>query len=375
MKGEIAQAIAQSTCDGYWLRFEVVFLGRQLHFGGTALRKLSLFRKGKGRYEERLSGQDISMADIEIHEHVIVDGRVGRLRHPVRHENINSLDRYIQKHNEYSNWEARVHVFGRETELKATPWGNQAQRRRWLRKFLMLPGTPLACFLLRYFFLLGFLDGIPGLIFCEFLAVQFFHTKAKVYQLREELRRVCAGRSAGEGGLTLSTAAADVAGDQPGLPAGPGFAGPTHGRGGGGDGPPRIPGRGLHLPQRLRRPALQVPRARVARRRRRAAPPAVELRQGLAARAPARRGLVSLPGGGAGDALASRGRVADQHVAADVRPGRAGHRRHAPRADRVLGDGYQSGPGDCAGTRSPRRPGGTPLRGAEPCRAPPRGRW
>jgi hypothetical protein len=31
---------------------------------------------------------------------------------------------------------------------------------------------------------LGFLDGIPGLIYCGFQGVQFFHIKAKIYELK-----------------------------------------------------------------------------------------------------------------------------------------------------------------------------------------------
>ena len=39
----------------------------------------SCLKKGKGRYEKRITNQDTSMSDIEIHEHVVVDGKVGRL--------------------------------------------------------------------------------------------------------------------------------------------------------------------------------------------------------------------------------------------------------------------------------------------------------
>ncbi len=49
------------------------------------------------------------MADMEVHEHVIVKGATARLRNPLIHHNVESLSRYIQKHDEYSNWEcARV---------------------------------------------------------------------------------------------------------------------------------------------------------------------------------------------------------------------------------------------------------------------------
>jgi len=30
---------------------------------------------------------------------------------------------------------------------------------------------------------LGFLDGLPGLIYCGLQGIQFFHIKAKIYEL------------------------------------------------------------------------------------------------------------------------------------------------------------------------------------------------
>jgi len=64
-------------------------------------------------------------------------------------------------------------------------WGTQAQRRRWLRqRFLMMPGSPVLFFIYKYLVRLGFLDGVPGLIYCVFQGIQFFHIKAKIYELR-----------------------------------------------------------------------------------------------------------------------------------------------------------------------------------------------
>ena len=125
------------------------------------------------------------MCDMEVHEHIIVDGATGRLQNPLLHHNVESLSRYIQKHDEYSNWEARVWIEGETSDLPPALFGSQAQRRRWLRKrFLSFPGSPLVFFLYKYVFCLGFLDGIPGLIYCIFQGVQFFHIKAKIYELR-----------------------------------------------------------------------------------------------------------------------------------------------------------------------------------------------
>jgi glycosyltransferase involved in cell wall biosynthesis len=184
---EIRQAIQDPKVAGYRICLQMYFLGKILRHCGASFWKLSLFRKGRGRFECRLKEQDTSMADMEIHEHVIVDGPTTDLRHPLLHHNVDSLARYIQKHNEYSNWEARV-LLEREGEgeqIPASISGTQAQRRRWLKKKLYrLPGSPVLLFLYRYFVRFGFLDGIPGLIYCTFQAVQMFHTKAKIYELR-----------------------------------------------------------------------------------------------------------------------------------------------------------------------------------------------
>lgn len=181
IKTEITQAIGDDRYAGYWLRFQIVFLGRMLKHGDTELWKRSLFRRGHGRYERRLERQDASMSDIEVHEHVVVDGPTRRLTHPVRHENWNSLHRYIEKHNEYSTWEAHVQLFGNDEELRPSLFGTQAQRRRWLKRtFMKLPGSPWLRFLYVYLFRLGFLDGRAGLTYATFKMVQTFHVKAKM---------------------------------------------------------------------------------------------------------------------------------------------------------------------------------------------------
>jgi glycosyltransferase involved in cell wall biosynthesis len=187
LAGEIREAIRDSTCNGYYVALQMHFLGRRLRHSGASFEKLSLFRLGKGRFECRLKEQDASMADMEVHEHVVVDGPTARLRNPLAHHNVESLSRYIQKHDEYSNWEARVWLRGQAGagELSPAFFGSQAQRRRWLRKKLFsLPGSPALFFLYKYFFCLGFLDGVPGLIYCGFQGIQFFHIKAKIYELR-----------------------------------------------------------------------------------------------------------------------------------------------------------------------------------------------
>jgi glycosyltransferase involved in cell wall biosynthesis len=188
---EIRRALQKPEVNGYFIRLQMYFLGRVLRHCDASFWKLSLLRKGRGHFECRLKDQDTSMADIEIHEHVVVDGPTAQLRNALIHHDVESLSRYILKHNEYSNWEARVLLQPESDsnrsadEVKADLFGTQAQRRRWLKRNLYrLPGSPVLLFLYRYIFRLGFLDGVPGLIYCTFQAVQMFHTKAKIFELQ-----------------------------------------------------------------------------------------------------------------------------------------------------------------------------------------------
>ncbi len=75
---EIRRAIQARNVNGYYISLRMHFLGRVLRHGDASFWKLSLFRRDKGRYECRLKNQDSSMADMEVHEHVVVDGLTSR---------------------------------------------------------------------------------------------------------------------------------------------------------------------------------------------------------------------------------------------------------------------------------------------------------
>lgn len=190
---EIKAAVRNPTVDGYYVGLDMFFLGRRLRHCGASFYKLSLFRHGKGGFECRAQHQDGSMCDMEVHEHVMVDGPTARLKQRLVHRNVENLSRYIQKHNEYSNWEAQVwKESGRgRAELQGKLFGVQAERRRWIRKrFFALPGSSLLFMLYKYVLCLGFLDGMPGLIYCGLQGIQFFQIKAKVYEAKIAARDV-----------------------------------------------------------------------------------------------------------------------------------------------------------------------------------------
>jgi glycosyltransferase involved in cell wall biosynthesis len=193
---EIKAAIQDPDRDGYYIGLQMYFLGRRLRHCGASFYKLSLFRRGKGAYECRLKEQDTSMCDMEVHEHLVVKGSAAKLQHRLLHHNVESLSRYIQKHDEYSNWEARVWLDPAASfrELRPSLFGSQAQRRRWLKnKLYFVPGSPALLFFYQYVFRLGFLDGVPGLIYCTFQAIQMFQVKAKIFEARNGSAAKAAG--------------------------------------------------------------------------------------------------------------------------------------------------------------------------------------
>ena len=184
---EIRRAIANPLYDGYYIALRMHFLGRVLRHSGASFQKLSLFRRGQGRFECRSRDQDASMCDMEVHEHIVIEGQTAKLQNPIIHHNVETLSRYIRKHDEYSTWEAHVWQGGESSygDLPPSLLGTQAQRRRWLKRNLLgLPGSPFLFFLYKYFLRMGFMDGVPGLIYCGFQGIQFFHVKAKIYELQ-----------------------------------------------------------------------------------------------------------------------------------------------------------------------------------------------
>ena len=132
------------------------------------------------------------MADMEVHEHVVVDGPTSRLTNPLIHHNVESLSRYIQKHDEYSNWESHMLLHGERnsSEIVArSVWKSSSEAPLAQGEALCRSGSPVLLFLYRYFLRGGWMDGIPGLIYCVFQAVQMFHTKAKIYELKSKASR------------------------------------------------------------------------------------------------------------------------------------------------------------------------------------------
>lgn len=188
-EGEIANAIGNAgTVAGYWINRRFFFLGRWLRHSYYPNWNLRLFRHASGRYE-RLTTAQTRSGDNEVHEHVLVEGPTARLKCEIDHYAFPSVEVFIEKHNRYSNWEARVAVdkflHGATEELSSAV----VKRRRLLKKLSHhLPFRPLMRFLYIYIWQKGFLDGRDGYYFARLHATYEFLSVVKTYELRRYSR-------------------------------------------------------------------------------------------------------------------------------------------------------------------------------------------
>lgn len=121
--------------------------------------QLHLFKRDKGKYKRK------------VHEQVAVEGRVGKLSHPLRHLNYNSIDQFLQKNYfQYADLEAKQLIEG-------------GYKFDWVDLFKQ----PVGEFLRRFFSCYGYKDGLHGLVASILVSLATFVVYAKVWE-KEEFR-------------------------------------------------------------------------------------------------------------------------------------------------------------------------------------------
>ena len=183
-EAEFARVIANDgKIAGYWINRRFMFMGRWLRHSYYPNWNLRLFRHSLGQYE-KLTDANTHSGDNEVHEHVIVQGVTGRLSCEIDHYAFPSIEVFVEKHNRYSNWEARVsadHLLsGSAAKIDHGP---VEQRRKLKRLSQRLPCRPLLRFLYIYIWQKGFLDGREGYYFARLHAFYEFLSVAKTYEL------------------------------------------------------------------------------------------------------------------------------------------------------------------------------------------------
>lgn len=165
--------------NGYIIQFENYFMGRKLRYG-YGFRKSALFKKSKGAYEK--VEEDLwSHLDMEVHEHPIIEGKVGVINAKVIHKDFKNLEHYIAKHNAYSTWEAQRYL-----QLKQSK-NSQLSLNQKIKYGLLNTGfLPAVYFVGAYFLKLGFLDGKEGFYLARFKSHYFFQIQTKIYSFKNK---------------------------------------------------------------------------------------------------------------------------------------------------------------------------------------------
>lgn len=178
---ELAAVVQNPTADGYYVNRKFWFLDGWLnHCGYYPSWNLRFFRHRLGRYEQLDGLAQSNSGDNEVHEHIILRGRSDRLRGEMEHYAFPTIDIWVEKHNRYSNWEARFSgqtaASGATTEQLDR---SLALKRRLKALFLRAPWRPTLRFAYHYLVRAGFLDGYRGYVFCRLMGFYEFLSVAK----------------------------------------------------------------------------------------------------------------------------------------------------------------------------------------------------
>lgn len=157
LQQEILNAINHGKHTAYKLNFPHFFMNRFLYHHSSNVTRL--VQREKCRFEG------------SVHEKLLVEGSIGKLKNPVLHYTYKGLEHYIKKRDVYAWFQAeQLYAKGK----KAT--------------YLQLVFKPFFRFLSSYFLKRGFLDGIPGLAISGINAYGVFSRYAKLMLIQKRLK-------------------------------------------------------------------------------------------------------------------------------------------------------------------------------------------
>jgi len=154
-----------SNIDGLYVKRRQIFRGSWIRHGGYYPKYLLKFFR---HHQVIIDEQDL------MDHHFYVSGKTAQLQHDILEDNRKeqSIAFWTEKHNRYAVLHAKEELKRRCSQhtwpLRAALFGTPDQQVIWLKQrwdHLPLYVRPFIYFFLRYFILLGFLDGKQGFIF------------------------------------------------------------------------------------------------------------------------------------------------------------------------------------------------------------------
>lgn len=155
LSGEIKSEIqnTKSEINGYWIPRKNILFGKWIqHAGWYPDRQLRLFRKMKGRFEEK-----------HVHEMIKVEGKTSNLSHELLHHNYETIQQFLHKH----------------VVIYAPNEANELLRKGYEFQWQDSMRFPFKEFISRFFAREGYKEGLHGLVLS--LGMAFYHFIIFVY--------------------------------------------------------------------------------------------------------------------------------------------------------------------------------------------------
>lgn len=155
---EIMKVIKGSNIySAYKVRIPTYFWGKWIIYGWDPY-QIRLFKKSKTKgYTKNIA-----------HDHLRVDGEVGKLNSPIYHFGHMTIEEFIKKMNLYTTQDANSKI---TSGAEGVPW----------YKFFK---DPVANFYYQYFKLKGYKHGLHGLVMCIFMSIYYFIERAKLWEMQ-----------------------------------------------------------------------------------------------------------------------------------------------------------------------------------------------
>ena len=164
LRDECERVISGDCKSAYFVPNRIIFLGRWIRrCTQYPYPQVRLIKRGEVRFAKSGHGQKEDQAVRGVgHIHVAYD-----------HYNFSKgIEDWISKHNKYSSEEAHNAAAMKLQPVNLLFSKNMMKRKRALKSyFVRLPFRPWIKFFYLYVFCMGFLDGKPGLVYCQLQVV------------------------------------------------------------------------------------------------------------------------------------------------------------------------------------------------------------
>lgn len=169
---------AREETAGFYCCWKMILEGRWLKYCDSFPKwQFRLLRKERARFTDFGHGQKEGN----------VEGQIEYIQEPYLHYSFSKgWTEWISRHNKYSTLEA-IDRFKKPPPFKNIFSSNSSIRNPALKTWCSkVPGWPFIRFLHAYIFNFGFLEGIPGLIYCTNIAYHEFLITIKMREYRQK---------------------------------------------------------------------------------------------------------------------------------------------------------------------------------------------